>query len=797
MITVNGKDLKSCNIAAELSRAYYAEAAEKIKAELGGSLNVVDISEAGESSIVIKHIEKVMGEESFRVFVKGSQLVIECAFDNMLVKAVEEFLSNVDGDLTGEVFKKDISVVYYDDFGAVGDGVADDFKAVYETHKFANECGQTVKADGKKTYRLFDTRMGGDEPIQVQIKTSVDWCGANFIIDDTPFNSDKDSPLFYLNYNKHLFAVDPDEEHEMIELTDPEVLKRLVEAGINTETKNIKIDIPGWDGPLMISPYDTTNKLCRRTGYLGLRGSDMHEVILLDKDGNVSEDTPIVYNYKNLTSVEVYRLDKSTAITIENGTFTSKVCHFNTLILDAEGKEIGRFNTMFSRGFRVQRSYTTLKNIKHYVTNEVQLYEQVTPEGNIVMAGMGYSSFYSLASCTDVLIKDCVMTGRRNYRTTTNRSMTGTVDMAMGKCCNILVDGCKQSNFWITVDPETYEITTSSEYTPGAVPGMSFVEVYGKRIKLCWGVMSSNYCKNMEYRNSTLSRFDAHAPIVNGKIVNCNINDIELNGNGKFILENVNWYPYLPTTPLFFLRGDYGCTWDGDVIVKNVNAYLQDDNSSPIVYHKYANWFRGYTCAFPNVLLDNLALYSVKTGEPLPKGHKMNITTIVEDAKRMHLNDCGLPSRFCVLDEDGDGYIDEPLIDINRDGKYDEKDRVDLDGDGKIGNTSLRYADYCDENGKPNKTEAVHPTSTANLNIVKPPKYIKVVNNKSGAVYTITDTSGEGVSDGAWYDDEERFGGFYGDTKFIYGEGEDEFFVGPDKNQTKTDSFIFVSEYYK
>ena len=150
MITVNGKDLKSCNIAAELSRAYYAEAAEKIKAELGGSLNVVDISEAGESSIVIKHIEKVMGEESFRVTVNGSQLLIECAFDNMLAKAVEEFLSTAEGDLTGEVFKKDISVVYYDDFGAVGDGVADDFKAIYEAHKFANECGQTVKADGKK-----------------------------------------------------------------------------------------------------------------------------------------------------------------------------------------------------------------------------------------------------------------------------------------------------------------------------------------------------------------------------------------------------------------------------------------------------------------------------------------------------------------------------------------------------------------------------------------------------------------------------------------------------------------------
>jgi hypothetical protein len=714
----------------------------------------------------------------------------------MLVKAVEEFLSNADGNLTGEVFKKDISVVYYDDFGAVGDGVADDFKAIYEAHKFANECGQTVKADGNKTYRICDNRMGTEEKHQIIIKTNVDWCGANLIIDDSPFNSDKDSPLFYLNYNKHLFATDPDEGYEMIELTDPEVLKKIVEAGINPETKNIKIDIPGWDGPLMIVPCDAMHKICIRLGAVGHRGSYKHEVIILDKYGNVSEDTPIAYSYRNLTSVEIYKLDESTAITIENATFTSKVCSFNTLQFNSDGNEIKPIKAQLARGIDIKRPFTTLKNIKHYVTNEVQLYEQVTPDGDIVKAGMGYGGFYSISSAANVLIKNCTMTARRNYRTATNRSIVGTTDLHMKNSCNVVIDGCKQSNFWITVNPETYEMTSSSEYTPGAVPSMSFVDVYGKRIKLCWGIMSSNHCKNMEYRNSTLSRFDAHAPIVNGKIVDCNINDIEITGYGRFVVENVNWYPYLSATPLFFLRADFGCTWNGDVIAKNVNAYLQDDNTSPLVYHKYANWYRGYTCAFPSILLDNLALYSLKTGEPLPKGHKMNITTMSEDAKRMHLNDCGLPSRFCVLDEDGDGYVDEPLVDINRDGRHDEKDRIDLDGDGKIGNTSLRYADYCDENGEPNKTEAVHPTSTANLNIVKPPKYIKVVNNKSGAVYVASDTSGDGISDGDWWDKNETYGGFFGDTKFIYGEGENEFFIGT-AGKDPSGTFCFAEYYYK
>jgi hypothetical protein len=59
--------LKSCNVSAELSRHCYAEAAEKVKAVFGDTLNIVDISEAKEARIVIKHIGKVMSEGDFFV----------------------------------------------------------------------------------------------------------------------------------------------------------------------------------------------------------------------------------------------------------------------------------------------------------------------------------------------------------------------------------------------------------------------------------------------------------------------------------------------------------------------------------------------------------------------------------------------------------------------------------------------------------------------------------------------------------------------------------------------------------
>jgi len=82
-----------------------------------------------------------------------------------------------------------------------------------------------------------------------------------------------------------------------------------------------------------------------------------------------------------------------------------------------------------------------------------------------------------------------------------------------------------------------------------------------------------------------------------------------------------------------------------------------------------------------------------------------------------------------------------------------------------------------------------------NLNIKKPPSFIKVINN-TGVRFYITNTAGKGVSDGGWHrspDMPDNYGGFFGNTKFIYGEGEKDYFVGTNHlNQKTTDSFVFV-----
>ena len=96
---------------------------------------------------------------------------------------------------------------------------------------------------------------------------------------------------------------------------------------------------------------------------------------------------------------------------------------------------------------------------------------------------------------------------------------------------------------------------------------------------------------------------------------------------------------------------------------------------------------------------------------------------------------------------------------------------------------------------------ATHPTCTANLNKIRPPKYFKVVNNvnENGEIigkYYVKNTVG--VSDGGWYRDEstpDTMGGFFGNTKFIYGNGDGEFVIGTADNAVVGEGFVFTNEY--
>ena len=95
-VTVGGTDMKGYTIATDIENAQYMAAALEIQDafydKTGYYFKIVDTDAATDKSIVIKHIDKVSGTDSFTVKVEDKQLVISCAYDNMLEQAVGEFL---------------------------------------------------------------------------------------------------------------------------------------------------------------------------------------------------------------------------------------------------------------------------------------------------------------------------------------------------------------------------------------------------------------------------------------------------------------------------------------------------------------------------------------------------------------------------------------------------------------------------------------------------------------------------------------------------------------------------------
>lgn len=782
-ISINGNDFsRNYKIVFDSSKKTHANGADIIRTAIYKTTGIyLEYSNdfTRDEAIILRFCENLTAENSFRIYAEGKNLIIESSYDNAFEKYTAQFLDEMiyaaSGykEFSGNIFNRDVSIVYYEDFGAVGDGVTDDFNAIYNAHVYANLGGQTVLGNPDATYYLCDSGAKS-----IPIKTNVDWRGAKFIIDDRKLSTISGSSTYEMA-TTNIFSVERD--YGAVKITDRATLDKIIAEGVNPSTTKIDLKVEGWDGDLFIVIYNSSHKVFRRRGYSNYDGDSMNEVVVIDKDGNIRSDTPITFNYSYISSIYAYKYSESSAVTVENGTITTRASQTNVK---------GKSDTYFKRGILITRAYTTLRNIKHYITDEIPLYEQVDENGNVIKQGSIYSGFFNASTTTNVTLENCVLTGRRAYTKPTG-GPDGTYDISATRVNKFVLKDCVQSNFWVTVD-ENHEIHAATEDTPGAILSMASVSVNGKSLRICWGIGGTNYCKNFEYINSTLSRLDAHAGLQTGKIVNSTVNFISLTGGGDFLIENSRWFAAgssYTNNSIVYLRNDYGSTWNGTITLKNVSAYTYTNTTSYVIYHTYNNWYYGYTAHFPNLDIDNLDFYDIKTREALPAGYTINLTgTSISKTSKRHLQESHTPPYFAPIDSDKDGFIDEPIIDADLDGILDKG--LDLDGDGKIGNTSIDYA-----SSSKSTSGIKHTGSYVNLNIVIPPEYIKIVGNdgvggNGGYVYLITDTSGGGISDGGYYDDVESLGGFYGDTKFYYSDTE--YFLGSaHTDQTETTTFKF------
>lgn len=414
--------------------------------------------------------------------------------------------------------------VRYSNFGAAGDGKTDDINNIAATHAFANKKDLDVKADDGFTYYI-----GGSARTAV-IRTDTDFGSAAFIIDDTEAEDIKAS----------VFSVSS--SLQPYKLSSLKSLKR------NQE----KIDVQLPESSL-ITVVDSNKMRYIRYGRNQNNGAPQTDIFVVDKNGNVDMDAPVIWDFDNITDVTVLPIDKDTLL-IKGG-------HFTTIANKAESKY-----TYYSRNIQIRRSNVFVDGLEHHVNGEGD-------------HGAPYSGFINISQCAYVTIQNTILTGRKTYGTIGSAGKPvsmGSYDFIVNRAINVSFIHCTQTN---DINNRDY-----------------------------WGIMGSNYSKNLLYDHCTLSRFDAHMGVANASIRNSTLGYMGINaiGTGTFTVENST----IRGRSLINLRSDYGSTWQGEFIIRNckfIPAGGRKISASLINGYNSGQHDFGYTCYMPErIIIENL-----------------------------------------------------------------------------------------------------------------------------------------------------------------------------------------------
>ena len=416
------------------------------------------------------------------------------------------------------------SALSYEAFGAVGDGKTDDRPAIIATHAAANERGMPVRARDGATYYMG---CGGGTAV---VRTDVDFGTAKFVIDDSHVEKRHiRTPAFSLVPDVRPFAV----------------------TGVTHVARGQRRLDLALPARCLVVLKDSSTMRFIRYGSNQNNGSPQQEVVLVERDGQISPETPVVWDYARVTSATAHPIGERTLV-MKGGTFT-------TIANQAESKY-----TYYSRGIDVRRSNVRIEGLRHLVTGELD-------------HGAPYSGFLSIDTCANVTVTGCVFTARRTYGTigSAGRPVNmGSYGISVTRAVNAHFLGCRQTT-----------------------------DILDRRY---WGLFGSNLCRNLLFDDCVFSRFDAHTGVANATIRNSTLGymGIQAIGFGTLLIENST---IRSSNALVSLRSDYGSSWNGDIVIrncvfapiaKNDAAFPPILNGTNVGTHDF-----GYACTMPRRLV--------------------------------------------------------------------------------------------------------------------------------------------------------------------------------------------------
>jgi len=264
---------------------------------------------------------------------------------------------------------------------------------------------------------------------------------------------------------------------------------------------------------------------------------------------------PIIWDFDQITEITALPIDETT-LSITGGRFT-------TLANSAESKY-----TYYSRGIAIRRSNVIVDGLEHHITGEGD-------------HGAPYGGFIYVSECSYVTVRNTLLTGHKTYQTIGSAGVTvsmGSYDISVNRALNVSFVNCSQTN-----------------------------DIKDSRY---WGILGSNYSKNLLYDSCTFSRFDAHMGVANATIRNSTLGHQGINaiGSGIFTVENSTIYG----RNLINLRSDYGSTWQGEFLIRNcvfIPGAGKASTASLIGGSYSGDHDFGYTCYMPErITIENLQI---------------------------------------------------------------------------------------------------------------------------------------------------------------------------------------------
>ncbi|CAG4988338.1 hypothetical protein DYBT9275_00059 [Dyadobacter sp. CECT 9275] len=323
-------------------------------------------------------------------------------------------------------------------------------------------------------------------------------------------------------------------------------------TSLKRNQKKIEAALPG---PCLITVTNANVKQYIRFGLNQNNGSAQTDIFVVDKNSNVDMKAPIIWDFDQITDITVLPIDEK-LLKITGGRFT-------TIANRAESKY-----TYYSRNIAIRRSNVLVEGLEHRITGEED-------------HGAPYGGFISIGDCSYVTMKNTILTGHKTYSTigAAGKPVSmGTYDLSANRALNVSFINCSQTN---DINDNKY-----------------------------WGILGSNFCKNMLYDHCTLSRFDAHQGVANATIRNSTLGHMGINaiGSGLLLVENST----IRGRSIVNLRSDYGSTWQGELVIRNCVFVPANGKAghAELISGSYSGQHDfGYTCYMPEkITIENLKI---------------------------------------------------------------------------------------------------------------------------------------------------------------------------------------------